>query len=75
MSSAVETWLGAARVSRHADGKRYVSMCTCCELQLSDAQVKPRRRAVHKPVLAWRARLATLEAAQNPNANSGGRSE
>lgn len=67
MRSAVEAWAEAhtpGPAHGPAQGRsRYKPMCACCVPEEPPAQVgRPQRRATTRPVLAWRARLAALQA-------------
>lgn len=65
MSSAVESLLAEDGQGTRRLAVRYTPQCPCCEPQVESAAGKPRRRASHRPVMAWRARLAALEALAN----------
>ena len=63
MRSAVEAWAEADAPSPVHGHSRYKPMCACCAPQEPSVQAgRPQRRALTRPVLAWRARLAALQA-------------
>ncbi len=65
MSTAVEALMAEGVQGARRLAARYAPQCPCCEPQAESAVGKPRRRTSHRPVMAWRARLAALEAMAN----------
>jgi hypothetical protein len=65
MSPAVESLLAADAQGARRLAVRYAPQCLCCEPQAEVTPGKPRRRASHRPAMAWRARLTALEASAN----------
>ncbi|NBX19946.1 hypothetical protein [Rhodoferax mekongensis] len=61
MSPTVESLLAADAQGARRLAVRYAPQCPCCEPKAEVIPGKPRRRASHRPVMAWRARLAALE--------------
>ena len=70
MSSAVESLLDgdATGLGPHS---RYRSGCACCAPEPVSKEGKPQRRAVNRPVLAWRTRLATQQELAEEMAEAG----
>ena len=68
MRSAVEAWADAHEPG-HAQGRsRYKTLCACCAPEAPAVQAgRPKRRVSTRPVLAWRARLAVLQAQDESN--------
>ena len=68
MRSAVEAWAEAHEPGPGHGRSRYKPMCACCAPEAPIAQAgRPQRRASTRPVLAWRARLAALQAQDESN--------
>ena len=78
MRSAVEAWADAHEPGPARSRSRYKPMCACCAPEEPPAQAGRRQRrattrpesraATHpgaRPVLAWRARLAALQAQES----------
>ena len=78
MRSAAEAWADAREPTPARSRSRYKPMCACCAPEEEPAQAgrPPRRATTHpesraathrgtRPVLAWRARLAALQAQES----------
>ncbi len=43
---------------KHRSAGRYQSVCPCCEPEAETVRGRPTKRMPHRPVFAWRVRLA-----------------
>ncbi len=66
MSSAVEALIKEGHAPARRLGARYRPVCPCCDPTDEASEGKPRRRAVHRPVMAWRSRMLEQQSQEAP---------